>query len=213
MRRLTISAICMSLVLSGVEVNRAAAAPRPNMANAKYVVPETSRFMGMYFVVDGTHYYKADPERKERPLVVERGSSKFIDDLVDRLEYEARTLCLDMTDNYSHNTTFNQAYENAYSLWQLTKEIQDHRQNSNRALMSAKVRELDSLFQPVRREVVGVGWSRHQKQRHGSGGVYDKIERTESLIHHLINDIGPTSRAPKLVKGGTYREPTPVMQR
>ena len=74
--------------------------------------------------------------------------------------------------------------------------------------MTAKVRELDSMFQPVRREVVG--WNRHLKQHYGEGGVYTKIDRTESLIHHLINDVGPTSRGPKLVKAGSVREPTPA---
>jgi hypothetical protein len=203
----------MSLVLSGVEVNRAAAARRPDMADAKYVVPETNRFMGSYFVAEGIYYYHANPDQYDRPVEIERGSGLYTDDLINRLEYEARTLCLDMSDNYGHNHSYQQAYENAYALWQLTAEIQEHRENANRAAMTAKVRELDSLFQPVRREVVGAGWNRHEKQRHGYGGIYDKIDRTESLIHHLINDVGPTSRAPHVVKGGKLREPTPVMAR
>ena len=75
-------------------------------------------------------------------------------------------------------------------------------------MMTAKIRELDSVFQPMRREVVG--WNRHLKQNHGQDGVYSKIERTESLIHHIINDVGPTSRGPKLAKTGVDREPTPA---
>lgn len=215
MRRLIIPGICLSLMLSGAAVDQAAAQqsrsdrPRSNqLSQAKYVVPQSSRFPGTYYVSNGKHYYKATTARYSRPTIIERGSGAHIDDLIRRLETESRLLCLDMTDNYSHNVSFKRAYQNAYELWELTAEIKRQRQSSNRAMMTAKVRELDSVFQPMRREVVG--WNRHLKHQHGEGGVYSKIERTESLIHHLINDVGPTSRSSHLVKAGVVREPTPA---
>jgi hypothetical protein len=202
-------------MLSGVAADHAAAQQsrsyrsRSNQqSQAKYVVPQSSRFPGSYYVSNGKHYFKLASSRYSRPTVVERGSGQYIDDLIRRLEFETRVLCLDMADNYSHNSSFKRAYQNAYELWELTVEIKEHRRSSNRAMMTAKVRELDSVFQPVRREVVG--WNRRLKNHYGEGGVYNKIERTESLIHHLINDVGPTSRGAKLVNSGINREPTPA---
>jgi hypothetical protein len=215
MPRFIIPAVCLSLVLSGSAADHAAAQQsrsyrsRSNQqTQAKYVVPENSRFAGSYYVSGGKHYFKTASSKYSRPTVIERGSGQHIGDLLRRLEHETRMLCLDMADNYGHNVGFSDAYQGAYDLWELTLEIQDHRRNANRALMTAKIRELDSVFQPMRREVVG--WNRRLQQNHGQGGVYSKIERTESLIHHLINDVGPTSRGPKLVKTGVVREPTPA---
>jgi hypothetical protein len=177
-------------------------------SQAKYVVPQSGRFPGSYYVSNGKHYFKLTSSRYTRPTVLERGSGQHIDDLIRRLEFETRLLCLDMADNYSHNASFKEAYQGAYELWELTLEIKEHRQSSNRAMMTAKVRELDSVFQPMKRDVVG--WNRYLKQQHGEGGVYAKIERTESLIHHLINDVGPTSRSSRLANTNAGREPTPA---
>jgi hypothetical protein len=211
MPRLFVSAICMSLVLCGVHAGDAQAQQyRSNTSRtAKYVVPQSGRFEGSYYVSNGKHYFRSASTRYSRPQVVNRGSNAHVGDLIRRLEYETRLLCLDMADNYSHNREYAHTYQNAFELWEHTVEIKQHYQSSNRATMTAMVRELDSLFQPVRRDVIG--WSRHQKKQRGEGGIYTKIDRTESLIHHLNNDVGPTSRGPKLVSAGSSRrEPTPA---
>jgi hypothetical protein len=210
MPRLLVPAICMSLLLCGVgAVDAQAQQYRSNTSRTKYVVPQTSRFQGSYYVSNGRHYFRPASTRYSRPQVVNRGSNTHVGDLIRRLEFETRLLCLDMMDNYSHNSGYAHTYQSAFELWEHTVEIKQHYQSSNRATMSAMVRELDSLFQPVRRDVIG--WSRHQKKQRGEGGIYTKIDRTESLIHHLINDVGPTSRGPKLVSAGSSRrEPTPA---
>ena len=73
MPRLLIPAICLSLMLSGVAADHAAAQQsrsyrsRSNQqSQAKYVVPQSSRFPGSYYVSNGKHYFKSASSRYSR---------------------------------------------------------------------------------------------------------------------------------------------------
>lgn len=163
----------------------------------QHLVPQTSRFSGSYYVERGKHYFQ--PPRSpqgSRPQKIKRGGGEFVDDLAQRLTYEAKMLCLDMKDNYSRNDGFDETYRAAYHTWQLASQIAKGDGSLDHTPLATMARELDPQFQPAKRGVAG--WTRHHKRQRGTGNVQAKVERIETLIHHLLYDIGPPPKLPNV---------------
>jgi len=172
---------------------------RQYQPHRQHLVPQTSRFSGSYYVERGKHYFQ--PPRSpqgSRPQKIKRGGGEFVDDLSQGLTYEAKMLCLDMKDNYSRHDGFDETYRAAYHTWQLASQIAKGDESLDHTPLATMARELDPQFQPVRRGVAG--WTRHHKRQRGTGDVQAKVERIETLIHHLLYDIGPPPKLPNVAK-------------
>jgi hypothetical protein len=154
-------------------------------SSGQHRVADSSRFQGSYYVENGKHYYR---DSRHGTTVVERGECEHAKDLAKRLEHEARTMCHDMSDNYRTNATYPQIYRETYRIWELAKEIQES-EDDDQVRLGALVRDLDTRFQLVRREVSS--WTSEQRTQRGEGTLQAKVERAEALMQHLWNDVGP----------------------
>jgi hypothetical protein len=153
-------------------------------------VPSSSRFPGSYYVENGRHYYRSSSQFEAAdPAIVIRGDCAHAGDLAKRFEYEARTMCHDMADNYREQPNYPEMYREAYRIWQMAKQLESYRAEAQQPAVSAIVRDLDARFQPLRREVSS--WSTNQQRQRGVGTLQAKAERAEAVIHHLRNDVGP----------------------
>jgi hypothetical protein len=159
-------------------------------AETVFVIPSSSRFPGSYYVENGNYFYRgASSYDVADGTVVSRGECVHVADLAKRLEHEARTMCHDMADNYREMPNYPETYREAYRIWQLAKQLSESKEDIDQATASMIVRDLDSRFQPVRREVSG--WSVPQSRQRGQGTLQAKSHRAEAIIHHLLNDVGP----------------------
>jgi hypothetical protein len=122
-------------------------------------------------------------------MLVKRGNCTHVADLAQRLEYEARTMCHDMADNYRDEPRYPEMYREAYRIWQLAKQVEERAGETEQSTISTIVRDLDSRLQPVRREISS--WNSQQERQRGEGSLQAKVERAEAVIHHLRNDVGP----------------------
>ena len=161
----------------------------------QHVISHSDRFHGSYYVEKGSHYYQPHGARR---VVIERGSFSYVDDLAERFDDEVNQLGLDMHDNYDHNRGYHKAYRGVYQLLESAEKIRVSLEQEDRAAVGELVRGLDSLFQPVRRDVEG--WTRRQHRQRGRGGLPAKIERVESLIHHLLHDVGPAAPTAQMAR-------------
>jgi hypothetical protein len=131
-----------------------------------------------------------------RPTAIEFGSYAHVDDLTGRLSLLANDLCLDMHYNYQHNLGFADIYGEAYQILDLSKSIQTLSQSGDRAELVRLVQDLDPLFHHVQSEVVS--WNRRHQRQVGQSGLMTKIEVMESLLHHLMYDVGIQPHSPSM---------------
>jgi hypothetical protein len=196
---------CMSLFLSTVASRLALGetavafdvSPRVQMvqysqpSEPRFLVEGTKRFPGSYYIDRGQYFHRpASSEQNWGPTVVERGECSHARDLAKRLEYEARTMCHDMADNYRDNPNYSPMYREAYRIWELAKQIKTSPRDTDPVTLGTLVRDLDSRFQPLRREVST--WSSSHESQRGQGTLQAKVDRAEAVIHHLWNDVGPS---------------------
>ena len=121
MPRLVIPAICLSLMLSGVSrrLRRGPAVATPIVRDriSNHRQSMWCRRAVASRAVTTSRAANTISRRRRRGTagrrLSQRGSGQYIDDLLRRLENESRLLCLDMADNYSHNTGFKEAYQSA----------------------------------------------------------------------------------------------------
>ena len=143
------------------------------------------RFRGGYYERDGKCYYYAG---HGQPEVIRFGSFSHVDDLALRLEYLTQELCLDMHYNYRHNRDFRITYAEVYELYQLAKYIHAEEHHGHRDEIRRQLGGIDALFHHIQEDVCN--WHRHHRRQIGSLGIEDKMDRIESTIHHLMNDLG-----------------------
>jgi hypothetical protein len=170
----------------------------------QYVVPNHQHYhnAGTYYSRNGMHYYvpSAPPPGTyagqptgqfagpigPQSVKLEFGGFKQTSDLIDRLEFATNRLCLDMHYNYRHNAGFAQTYRESYQILQTTRDLDSGR--PSRATIRQEVTELDEQFHHVQNDIKP--WTRVEHRRVGEGGVNGKAEVVESVLHHLLFDIG-----------------------
>ena len=161
-----------------------------------FVLPHISHHHhGSYWVDSGLYYYQ--PRTivtapgvyvASKPTAIEFGGYAHVDDLTGRLSLLANDLCLDMHYNYQHNPGFADVYGEAYQIFDLAKSMQSLSESGDRVELVRLVQDLDPLFHHVQGEVAT--WSRRHQRQIGQSGLLTKIEVMESLLHHLMYDVG-----------------------
>ena len=132
-----------------------------------------------------------EPYRAARPASVEFGGFSHVDELASQLESLTSQLLLDLHYNYSHNPGFRETYREAYEIFQIAKYIHAAEHQHDRDAIAAKLGGLDADFHHIEDDVKG--WSRHHHRQVGELGILTKMDRVESAIHHLMNDVGVRS--------------------
>jgi|GEM_PF-1446599 len=169
----------------------------------RYVVPSQQQHYynsGTYYSRNGAHYYvpaapppgtyAGQPTARIAPesVKLQYGGFKQTYDLAQRLEFEANRLCLDMHYNYPHNRGFAQTYREAYQIRETADSLGSAQLGRTRIRQEAT--ELDELFHHVQDEIKP--WTRIERRPVGEGGINGKAEVMESILHHLLYDIGVT---------------------
>ena len=166
----------------------------------RYVVPNQQHYhhAGTYYSRNGMHYYvpsapppgtyAGQPTSPIAPQSVklEFGGFKQTSDLIDRLEFATNRLCLDMHYNYRHNAGFTETYRESYQILQTTRDLDSGRPSRSR--IRQDVAELDEQFHHVQHDIKP--WTRLERRPVGEGGINGKAEVVESVLHHLLFDVG-----------------------
>ncbi len=164
----------------------------------RYVVPSQHQHYhdsGTYYSRSGAHYYVpaapppgtyAGQPTAPQSVKLQYGGFKQTYDLAQRLEFEANRLCLDMHYNYPHNRGFAQTYREAYEIRQTADHLGGAR--LSRTSIRQEATELDELLHHVQEEIKP--WTRIERRPVGEGGINGKAEVMESILHHLLYDVG-----------------------
>ena len=166
----------------------------------RYVVPSHQHYhdAGTYYFHDGVHYYvpaapppgayAGQPTAPITPQSVklQYGGFKQTSDLAERLKFEANRFCLDMHYNYPHNRGFAQTYREAYQIKQTADNLGSTRLSHTNIRQQAT--DLDELFHHVQEDIKP--WTRRERRQIGEGGINNKAEVMESILHHLLYDVG-----------------------
>jgi hypothetical protein len=166
----------------------------------RYVVPSHEHYhqAGTYYSHNGVHYYvpaapppgfyEGQPAASIRPQPVKLqfGGFKQTHQLAERLKFEANRLCLDMHYNYPHNRGFAQTYREAYEILQTADNLGGAR--LSRSNIRQQATELDELLHHVQEDIKP--WTRNERRPIGEGGINGKAEVMESILHHLLYDVG-----------------------
>jgi hypothetical protein len=164
----------------------------------QYVVSPTESFTGAYYVESGHCYFQPQAGQRQR---IEAGSFARVDDLATRLEYEASLACIDMNDNYHHNPGYAKTYKAAFQLYELAHDLDASAQQSDHSAVAENLEKLGPLLDSVRKDTNG--WSRHQHEQHGEGGLQTKLDRLASLNHHLSIDVEPSTPTSQTASAGS----------
>lgn len=164
--------------------------------NSRYIVPHTSHSAhhGTYYSSNGSYFYAPHTASSRgshgvhEPTRVQFGGFAHVDDLAARLETLGNEFCLDLHYNYSHNKGFRETYGEAYQILQVFQFILAAEQQRDRKAIGARLGGLDKLFHHVQNDVRE--WTRHQHRQVGQLGTLSKMEMIESMLHHLMNDVG-----------------------
>ena len=150
-------------------------------------------------------------ETPPAPQEISFGGYGHVDDLAMRLETLMNELCLDLYYNYSHNPGFLETYSEAYTLLEAAKFIHAAEHNKDRDAISKQLGGADALFHHVEDDVRG--WSRVHHRQIGTLGILSKMEMAESVLHHLMNDVGVKQEMPEQApapQGGPELAPPPT---
>jgi hypothetical protein len=163
----------------------------------RYMVPSSPQY-GSYYTHENIHYYTppapapvtGQPWVAPRPVSLEFGAFKHYQELAQRLETVTNQFCLDLHYNYQHNRNFRRTYREAYELLDAVKHLHGNEHHRDRDAIRRSARRIDSLFHDVQGDVRT--WSRVQNRQVGRHGIGSKLDEMESLIHHLMFDVGVT---------------------
>ena len=159
--------------------------PKP-WDDAEHVVRiDDGKHSGAYYEKQGKAYFASEQGTTK---LVSHGGFEQVDDLAARLETLTNELCLDLHHNYRHNTGFRYTYRDVYDVYQLAKYIHGLQKDGNQTNIARRLEGLDRLFHFVRDDVRT--WTPEPIRRVGDLDANAKIDRIESLIHHLMNDVG-----------------------
>jgi hypothetical protein len=163
--------------------------------NAQHIVPHLNSVNhGTYYRHNGHSYYHPQTAQlgtlrtPPTPLEISFGGYGHVDDLAARLESLMNELCLDLYYNYSHNPGFHETYSEAYSLLETAKFIHAAEHANDRDAISHRLGGADALFHHVEEDVLG--WSRVHRRQIGTLGIISKMDMAESVLHHLMQDVG-----------------------
>jgi hypothetical protein len=162
------------------------------MSRRQHTVTSSKRFPGSYHIENGKHFHHPQEPGGSRPVVMKRGAVAHVEDLAQRLKYEANLLCLDLADNYRHNRGYAETYREAYAVLGEAQRLEADGASADHAELATMVREVEASLHPIRREVTG--WNRQNNRDRGQGGLQVKLQRMESLIHHLRHDAVPARK-------------------
>jgi hypothetical protein len=131
-----------------------------------------------------------------RSVKLEFGGFQRTEDLSGRLEIEVNRWCLDMHYNYRHNPDFVATYREAYKILQAARYIHSAEHRQDREAIRTQVANVDPLFHQVQDNIKI--WTREQRRDIGKTGINGKAEIVESILHHLLYDVGvkPQHEAP-----------------
>jgi hypothetical protein len=170
--------------------------------DAQHIVPHQNTVNhGTYYHQNGHSYYHPQTamlgaqQAAPTPQEITFGGYGHVDDLAQRLEFLMNDLCLDLYYNYSHNPGFRETYSEAYSLLETAKYIHAAEHAKDRDAISRKLGGADALFHHVEDDVRG--WSRVHHRQIGTLGILSKIEMAESVLHHLMEDVGVQPEIPE----------------
>ena len=164
--------------------------------NPTYIVPQVPHFIPyesqpvtvrrMPYPAQASHIGTTHYDLQ--PAVAAFGGFSHVDDLASVLESSLNEFLLDLHYNYSHNHGFRETYAEAYRLFEVARYIHEAEHQHDRAAIRSKLNGMDTLFHHVEDDVRG--WSRHHHQQVGHLGIISKMERIESALHSLMNDVG-----------------------
>jgi hypothetical protein len=187
-------------------------------ANYQYVVPPASPTLGTYYTYQSKQYYTPPPQvvgnqtAYAPPAAVAFGSYSHVDDLSARIETLANEVCLDLHYNYHHNPGYQETYGEAYSLLQQAKALHAAEHNQDRNFIRAAVQGLDGLFHHVQEHAAN--FSPHVERPVGPYSLPEKLAQLESMIHHLMHDVGIAPHAAPgalpVGPGGVEQAPPPA---
>lgn len=171
--------------------------------NAVHIVPHMNSIQhGTYYRQgDQSYYYPQTAmagilQIPPTPQEISFGGFGHVDDLAMRLETLMNELCLDLYYNYSHNPGFLETYSEAYSLLETAKFIHAAEHANDRDAISRKLGGADALFHHVEDDVRG--WSRIHHRQIGTLGILSKMDMAESVLHHLMRDVGVKPELPEV---------------
>jgi hypothetical protein len=151
-----------------------------------------------------------------KPVLVEFGSYARYQDLSGRLEILANEMLLDLHHNYQHNIGFEETYREAYQILDMAKFIHAADHTRDGAAMRDMLIKLDPLFHHVQNDVKG--WSRVHHRQVGNLGIVTKMEMVDSVLHHLMNDVGVSEKdlaqspSPSTQPSGVEQAPPPTLK-
>ena len=187
--------------------------------NASHIVPHFSGLNnhGTYYRQGNQSFYNPQTanlgtlQTPPTPEEITFGGFEHVDDLAMRLETLMNELCLDLYYNYSHNPGFLETYSEAYSLLETAKFIHAAEHARDRDAISGKLGGADVLFHHVEDDVRS--WSRVHHRQIGTLGILSKMDMAESVLHHLMQDVGVQpeiqEQAPAPGVGGPEQTPLP----
>ncbi len=159
-----------------------------------YVIPGTNR-QGAYYEYDKKYYYTPPVRRVEglppqprRPVAVEFGSGRHLPELADRLEFLANEYCLELHYNYQQNRGFDDVYYDAYDFLQAAKFIRVKENQQDREAIRRSAKKIDNLFHHIQEDVSR--FKRQERRPIGERGIQSKTEVLQSVLHHLLYDLG-----------------------
>ena len=170
--------------------------------DAERIVPHLNTVNnGTYYRQNGQSYYYPQTamlgnlQTAPTPLEITFGGYGHVEDLASRLEFLMNDLCLDLYYNYSHNPGFQETYSEAYLLLETAKYIHGAEHANDREAISRKLGGADTLFHHVEDDVRR--WSRVHRRQVGTLGILSKMEMAESVLHHLMEDVGVKAEIPE----------------
>jgi len=174
--------------------------PRPT-----YVRPAADRYHGPHHE-HPSQWRNSHPQvhRPARPFNVTFGGFSHVDELASQLEFLTNQLLQDLHYNYSHNPGFQETYREAYEIYQVAKYIHAAEHHHDRDTIASKLGGLDADFHHIQDDVRG--WTRHHHRQVGQLGILTKMDRVESVLHHLMNDVGVRSAT----SGASQEPPAPA---
>ena len=176
-------------------------------AGSRYVVRGNNNRGGTYYCHNNGYYYNAGG----RDVRVEYGGFSHVDELASRLESLANSFCLEIYYNYDENPNFDETYREAYEILEIAKYIHEEEHHGHRDEIAKEVDRLDNLFHHVKNAVAHWRPNRGHHHHHDRLPPKDQLlEEMESVIHHLMHDVGVKPRnAPDPDRGRGDYAPSP----
>ena len=165
-------------------------------ANSRHVLYGYGNYSGNYYTQDNGYYYNSGVQNAPSQRI-EYGGFSRVDELGHRLETLANDYCLELHANYSRNPGFDDTYREAYEILEIAKYIHEEEHHGHRDEIAQEMKKLDDLFHHVGGIVSGWQPDR-QRHQHDNIPAKDQIQQQmETVIHHLMNDVGVKPNAPQ----------------